>query len=78
MSSEYKFEIEVPQEILSDVLIDTGVRFQETLKINITYEDGKYIISELDDRIVINNTGIALLEGNIFEGSLDIYPNEEI
>ena len=38
MSSEYKFEIEVPQEILSDILIDTGVRFQETLKINMTYD----------------------------------------
>lgn len=78
--NEYSFEFEIPSEIITKVSIDTGILLDPTLKLNITYskETLKYSISEINNKIVTNNSELRLLDGDVFRNSLDIYFNEKI
>lgn len=77
---EYSFEFEIPDEIITKVSIDTGILIDPLLKLNISYskESQRYHISEVNDFIVTNNPELRLLDGDVFESSLDMYTDEEI
>lgn len=78
MNKEYSFNIKIPSECLTKVRSDTGVDFQDTMRINITYTETGYYISEVDAGFLVQNKSLDLQDNRIHEGSLDIYPNEEI
>lgn len=77
---DYSFNFEIPNEIVTKISIDTDILIDPNIKITMTYspESKKYHISEINDFIVIKNPELRLLDGDVFESSLDIYLDEEI
>lgn len=77
---DHSFEFKIPDEIITKISIDTNILLDPNLKLTITYseETMNYHFSEINNQIIIKNPELRLLDGDVFESSLDIYSNEEI
>ena len=78
MDKEYSITFQIPVEVLNKIKLDIGIDIDPDIKMNLTHNGQTYFVSEFNNTIAIKNKSIGLRNGLIYEGSLDIYPHEEI
>lgn len=78
MDKEYSLTFNIPLETINKIKLDTGLDVDPVIDLNLTHNGKTYYISEINGNITIKNSSIGLLNGLVHEGSLDIYPHEEI